>query len=123
MGVALHYLGRDREAAEKLGRSLAANNGEASLYTAFWQHIVAKRSGTVPSALETQLNAVTGREWPYPVAEMLLGRISPDKLLEAAVTEDKGVQRDQLCEAFFISGRNTYGRVRLYRLEHRLKKV
>jgi lipoprotein NlpI len=35
---------------------------------------------------------------------MLLGRISPDKLLQAAVSEDRGIERDQLCEAYFYIG-------------------
>lgn len=103
IGIALHYLGHDREAAQQLERSLAASNGEASLYAAFWQHIAAKRSG-IASELETQMNAAMGREWPYPIAEMFLGRINPDTLIQATASEDLGVQRDRLCEAYFYIG-------------------
>lgn len=104
MGVALHYLGRERESAETLTQSLNASDGEAVLYTAFWQHIAAKRSLVVPSALESQLDKVMVRTWPYSIAEMLLGHVSPDKLLERAKSDDKGLQRDQLCEAYFYIG-------------------
>lgn len=104
IGIALHYLGRSREAAEQLARSEQVNNGETNLYLALWQHIVAKRSGVTSSPLETQLGAVMDRKWPYPVAEMLLGRLTPEKLLDAATSSDLGVQRDQLCEAHFYIG-------------------
>lgn len=104
IGVALHYLGRQREAAEQLAHSVQASNGEPNLYLAFWQHIVAKRSGANSSPLEAQLSAVMDRKWPYPVAEMLLGRLTPEKLLDAAASSDRGIQRDQLCEAHFYIG-------------------
>ncbi len=104
IGVALHYLGREREAAEQLERSQRASHAETNLYVAFWQHIVAKRSGTASSQLEAQLSEVMDRKWPYPVAEMLLGRLSPDRLMDAAASTDQGIQRDQLCEAHFYIG-------------------
>lgn len=115
IGVALHYLGRDREAAEQLGHSLTASNGEANLYAAFWQHIVAKRAGTL-SELETQMNATMGREWPYPIAEMFLGRIGSDTLLKAAASDDPGIQRDRWCEAYFYIGQK-------YLLEGRVEQA
>ena len=104
IAITLHYQGRDPEAVEQLSQGLRATNGEPSLFTAFWQHIVAKRIGTIPSQLEVHLNRELGREWPYPIGDMLLGRISPEKLIEAAGSEDKGIKRDQLCEAYFYIG-------------------
>ena len=104
MGIALHYLGRDKEAAEQLNLGLRAANGGPDLFTAFWQHIVAKRSTDTPSQLEAEISREQGREWPYPIGEMLLGRISPEKLIDATASSDKGTQRDQKCEAYFYIG-------------------
>ncbi len=104
MGVALHYLGREREAVVQLTQSFDASDGEAALYSALWQHLAAKRSHAASSVLESQLDRVMVRTWPYPVAEMLLGRVSPDQLLVRAESDDKGMQRDRLCEAYFYIG-------------------
>lgn len=102
LGRAYLYQGRYGDAARKFEQAAEASDREGSLIEAFWQHLAARRSqGQTRSLLEPRMSDESKRDWPYPVGEMLLDRISPEALLNAAKNEDKGIERDQLAEANF----------------------
>lgn len=102
LGRAYLYLGDFEAAARSFEQAAQAGDREGSLIETFWQHLAAQRShGRVRSQLESRLAEETKRDWPYPVGEMLLGRVSPKQLLDAAESDDKGIERDQLAEANF----------------------
>ena len=105
MGTNLLYLGRHAEAERIFGQAFDASASAGTLIYSFWQHITAGRSGgRIMSGLESRMQAHEGREWPYPVGQMFLGRLSPRELLDAAKHEDNGIERDQLAEANFYIG-------------------
>ncbi len=105
MGTNLLYLGRYAEAERIFGQAFDVSGSAGTLIYSFWQHITAGRSGgRIMSRLESRMQSHEGREWPYPVGQMFLGRLSPSELLDAAQHEDKGIERDQLAEANFYIG-------------------
>lgn len=104
-GRALYYLGQYQEAATFFNQAAEAANGEGKLYQLYWQYLAAQRSGGAAQSKLAQAMVDEGiREWPYPVGEMLQGRITPEALLQAARNDDKGIERDQLAEAYFYLG-------------------
>jgi lipoprotein NlpI len=105
MGRSYLYLGRHADADRAFQQAVNASDPSGELIHSYWQHITAMRSqGKIPSRLEARMANQTGHEWPYPVGQMLLGRMSPEELLNAAKNEDKGIERDQLAEANFYLG-------------------
>jgi len=50
------------------------------------------------------MSNIQDRVWPYAVGEMFLGKITPEQLIETASSQDKGIQEDQYCEAYFYIG-------------------
>jgi lipoprotein NlpI len=104
IAIAQHYLGNDQRAEALLARSQSVSSAPDNLYTAFWQQVIAKRAGHASTELENQIDRTFDHAWPYPVAEMLLNRISPEKLIGVASSSDSGVEREQLCEAYFYIG-------------------
>lgn len=104
MGEAYFYLGRYEEAARRLDQAAGLSDRTGMLISAFWRHLVSLKSGgAVASTLERSLGAESNRDWPYAVGEMLLGRMTPDQLKDAARSDDPGIERDQLCEAYFYT--------------------
>lgn len=100
-GTAHYYLGQYDAAQAKLDAAIDASSGEGALYAAFWRHLAARRAGLRDDRLEGVLSAVAPSAWPRPVADLLLGRMDAAQLEAAARDADKGVERAQLCEAYF----------------------
>lgn len=101
-GLTYFYLGRLKEASAILEQAANGDDPTSGIYAGFWQHIVALNSqGKVSSNLPDKMRTLPGEEWPHAIGEMLLGNISADQLIDRAASEDKGIQRDQRCEAYF----------------------
>jgi lipoprotein NlpI len=102
-GVDLHYLGQDEKASEVLDSALKDANGEGMMYSSIWRYIVsAQKDGK--QALSSAMENSQDRSWPYPILEMLTGKINPDELLKASSSSDKGINEDRHCEAYFYIG-------------------
>lgn len=72
-------------------------NGDA--YAVLFLHLAKARGGeTATTELETNAAKLKAANWPYPVAELLLGKKLPAAVLAAATT------REQKCEAQFYIG-------------------
>lgn len=103
-GMSLYYLGRYRDAREQFEKG-SVLGGDGRLFGALWQHLAALRGS---EAGKSQLSAALGREfdtgWHGKIGGMLIGKLSPDDLLDAASSDDKGLERDRLCEAYFYIG-------------------
>lgn len=102
-GRSLYYLGRSGEAVVQMEAANRLGEQEGNLFSAIWLHL-ASHNQDRPTALEGALARNASREWPYPIGEMLLNRRTPESLLEAAHSSDSGLERDQLCEAYFYLG-------------------
>jgi lipoprotein NlpI len=107
-GETLYYLGKKDHAREMFDEALRHNPTQDAgmLYTAIWRYLAA--ADTDPNAaptLASAMNDMQEQDWPYPVGEMLLNKITPAQLLEKAASDDKGVQADQYCEAHFYTGK------------------
>jgi lipoprotein NlpI len=106
-GQDLYYLGQNSKAKEMLDESLrhGTAGSPVMLYAAFWRYIAASTDADASSTLESAMNTAQEQEWPYPVGDMMLGKITPEQLLEKAGSDDKGIQADQYCEAYFYIGK------------------
>lgn len=104
-----YFLGHMDRAKEMLDEALRLDSGEGRVHTALWKYLV--QGGDADHTVQDTLSAAQDRGWPYPIAEMLLGKISAEQLIEAASVSDKGLREDQLCEAYFFLGKK-------FQLEH-----
>jgi len=83
----------------------AANSGD-SPYAPIWQALAQKAKGDAAGAtqtLETARSAL-GKDWPAPVYDYLLGKISESKLATSAKTSDRTAFAERLCIAKFYAG-------------------
>lgn len=94
--------------------AIAFNNGEFSAAAAYFAravslsgdayailflHLAKSRGGeTATAELEANAAKLKAESWPYPLAELLLGKMPPAAVLKAAKT------REQKCEAQFYIG-------------------
>lgn len=102
LGMTLYYLGRYREAAERFTRAAQISGKEGAAFASFWRYLASRRAeGMTASQMDSELAQLTQSEWPQPIGAMLSGRMSPEKLIELAKSDDPGIKRDQLCEAYF----------------------
>jgi tetratricopeptide (TPR) repeat protein len=80
----------------------------ARAHVLLWRFLLAMRQGAKPGtpALVHAADAstVSPTEWPAPVINMYVGRITPEQLLAAAQNPNPATQRDQVCEANYYSG-------------------
>lgn len=89
-------LGNYDAAASDFGRVLVMSD---DAYAALWQFLANWRSGKQSAmALEVFTSKLKPAEWPYPVAQLFLGRRTPDQVLAAAG------KPNELCEAQFYVG-------------------
>lgn len=114
----LHYLGQNKAAREMLSEAIRQESGEGLMYAAIWRYLASEgeEATATSAALQSAMGRLQDRAWPYAVGEMLLGKISPEQLISAANSRDKGVQEDQLCEAYFYIGKK-------YLAEHKSERA
>lgn len=94
-GLAAFYAGELAAALSDL-QEAAANGG--GLYSAIWLDMIRERQGLGPSLAPGDL-AGAAHDWPWPVAEMFAGAITPDQLLSQAARSRKSPSVDEVCEA------------------------
>ncbi|MGV7222422.1 MAG: tetratricopeptide repeat protein [Nitrospinales bacterium] len=95
------YQSRFDRAADNF--SQVANNND--LYSILWLFMANERQGKEgKQLLKGQSSATDLNNWPGPVVSMFLGTISPDTLLEKAKNDDKKIENEQNCEAYFYIG-------------------
>lgn len=104
-GENLHYLKQGDKARDALDEAIRNTPPGEQVYAAIWRFIAAGSDSTSPDVLRSAMNGMQERAWPYEVGEMLLGKITPEQLLDAANVQDKGVREDQYCEAYFYIGK------------------
>lgn len=103
-GEALHYLGQNSKAKEVFDQAILNSNGEAAMYSAIWRFIVSGHDADASSRLQSTMSTMPDHAWPFPVGEMLLGKLTPEQLINTASSPDKGIRQDQYCEAYFYIG-------------------
>lgn len=103
-GESLHYLGQHDKAKEMLDEALHQESGTGAMYTAIWRYIASGSDADATTTLQSTMSDIQDRSWPYPVGELLLGKMTPEQLINAANSQDKGVREDQYCEAYFYLG-------------------
>lgn len=102
LGMTLYYLGRYREATERFTRAAQISGKEGAAFALFWRYLASRRAeGMTASQMDSALAQLSQSEWPQPIGAMLSGRLSPENLIELAKSDDPGIKRDQLCEAYF----------------------
>lgn len=101
-GVDLHYLGQNDHAKDVLDEAI--QQGADQMYVPIWRYIVSASDSDGKTALLSAIENAQDKSWPYPVAEMLSGKITPQDLIKSAESGDTGIQEDQYCEAYFYIG-------------------
>ncbi len=97
-GYANSYIGHYEAAAADLARVVEKNPTEA--YPVLWHYLALARAGNGTALTELQVDAgkLKQTEWPYPVAELFLGKRDLDAMVAAASSDD------QKCEAQYYGG-------------------
>ena len=97
-GYANTYMGHYDAAAADFARVLAKNPADA--YPVLWHYLALARAGNGTALTELQVDAgkIKQTEWPYPVAELFLGKRDLDSMIAAATNDD------QKCEAQYYGG-------------------
>jgi lipoprotein NlpI len=95
--------GRFNEAAQDFAAHLRLTPGQP--FGALWLYIARMRAGENARAeLERFAAGASLSQWPGPIIEMMLERISPDVLLDSTINTDEQKEKDRSCEAFFYVG-------------------
>ena len=95
------HIGSTTKARDDLrkARSLDAKN----LYSVLWLEIANRKHGSA-SELGAVRSALATRDWPAPLLDFFLDRITPTELFAAAKNASTQIWRQQLCEAGFYTG-------------------
>lgn len=97
-GYAYFYQVNYAAAASDLARAVEHQPDQA--YAVIWLYLARSRAGDPAATAELETNAARLKptDWPYPIAELYLGRRTPDAALAASGTEG------ERCEAQFYVG-------------------
>jgi len=104
-GQSSHYLGDKKAAIESLNQSFNLQDEPSAIYVALWQYLVSDPDEVSRNELKQRMDSIQDHSWPYQVGEAFLGKLSPEQLIAAGSSPDKGVQEDQYCEAYFFLGK------------------
>lgn len=100
---ALFDLARFGEAADEFGRAM--QDGRQDSYAAIWRYLALHRSGKDGTAeLRENVRKVDIEQWPAPAMALMLGTITPERLLAIALDAEPRTARNQRCEALFFIG-------------------
>ena len=102
-GIAEFSIGKFGIAATDFAQKLQLSQDGASIILLYLSRA---RSGVPDAAarLAADSNAIDEAKWPGPAIAMLLGKSSPAAALEKAADANAGIQKVQMCEAYFYSG-------------------
>jgi lipoprotein NlpI len=116
VGLVYFYLGRMAESAEALDRAVRGDPQDK--YNVLWRYLAqAKTSGLDVAQRELRDGAAklgdggaqkeqvaeTAANWPAPVIDFYLGKISERAMYAAAEDRDAAAKREKLCEASFYA--------------------
>ncbi|HEY3302935.1 MAG TPA: tetratricopeptide repeat protein [Candidatus Binatia bacterium] len=116
VGLVYFYLGRMAESAEALDRAVRADPQDK--YNVLWRYLAqAKTSGPDVAQRELRDSAAklddggaqkerpleTAANWPTPVIDFYLEKISEKAMYAAAEDRDSAAKREKLCEASFYA--------------------
>lgn len=107
---AVYYLqGAMDKSLEQAERGIRDNPGYA--YGWIWKALIQRSKGDAAGAnqsLGEALKATQPGDWPTPLLQFMLGRISEDRLRALADTGDSRTRNERLCEISFYRGELAY---------------
>jgi lipoprotein NlpI len=99
------YQGEWDSAARSFSLAMQNDQGMGAAYGAIWLQVAAIRAGLDGTSPLPQLAAaLPPAQWPAPIVQMLLGKISPEQAVAAADNRDPATYLEQQCEAYFYVG-------------------
>lgn len=102
-GMANFYLNNYKEAQQDFTKAVEVSGSEDLPYALIWLALAEKKSGQVPdTALKKQVSRLASG-WPADAVTFMIGELDADKLIVAAMQEEKEI-RLRLCEAYFYMG-------------------
>jgi lipoprotein NlpI len=102
-GYIYFYLGKFAAAQSDFAMGLAASPTVA--YGVLWLYLATSRADqSAHAGLEANAAKVKLTDWPGPVIQMYLGKMTTAQLLSAASDPDAEKDRGQHCEAYFYLG-------------------
>jgi lipoprotein NlpI len=92
-------------AAAQSDLAIAVADSPTNRYRVLWLYLAASRAGQNSQAdLETNAAKLNLTNWPGPVVQLYLGKITSAEFLTAATISDAKKNREQHCEAYFYLG-------------------
>ena len=92
-------------AAAQSDLAIAVADSPTNRYRVLWLYLAASRAGQNAQAdLETNAAKLNLTNWPGPVVQLYLGKITSAEFLTAATISDAKKNREQHCEAYFYLG-------------------
>ncbi|WP_189637937.1 rhomboid family intramembrane serine protease [Rhizobium sp. R693] len=93
------FAGRYDKAAEQF-LAKAETEGVPAPYYRLWRYLAQERGGDSEAAANLQNAAAKLKpaQWPYPIYDLFLGKLTPEELAMGAANND------ELCEAIFYAG-------------------
>lgn len=100
---ALYFLGRYGDSQSALDNAMKTASGAQAVYVALWQAMAAKRLGLDVAARLAPYASHWSTDWPRPVLDVFLQRMSPEQARSAAAASGDEAS-GQLCELNFYLG-------------------
>jgi lipoprotein NlpI len=92
-------------AARSFALAMENDQGMGAAYGAIWLQVAAMRAGLeVTTPLPQLAAALPPSQWPVPIVQMLIGKISPEEAIAAADNRNPAVYLEQKCEVYFYAG-------------------
>lgn len=105
-GRTAFYRGNFLEAADYFLQAAQTPDREAKLYAMLWVSMAAQRAGR-PSPISIEAPSDAARDqWPVPIAELFIGRITPEQVKERAEANNPRAHLMLQCEAQFYLGQH-----------------
>jgi len=102
-GYTYFYLDKFAAAQSDFTTAFAASPADA--YLVLWLYLSTARAGlSARAGLEANAAQVKLADWPGPVVQTYLGKMTTAQLLSAAANPDAQKDREQHCEAYFYLG-------------------
>jgi lipoprotein NlpI len=103
LGFTRFFLGDFKPAIYDFAAAYELRNDD--IYAMVWLYIVMTRTGNDGRATLSKISKdVKFEEWPGPIVEMFLGRLTPQELVKLAKDPNPARQREKQCEAYFYGG-------------------
>jgi lipoprotein NlpI len=121
-GRAEFFMGRFAEAGSDLQRGLQLDSTNA--YVAIWLYFINRRLGSPDTTqFAAQIARTDPAQWPAPVAQYYLGRLSQDSLFALSANTNSLAMRDQRCAVSFYLGEELIVKKRLAEAKRRFEEA